>query len=331
VVLPEQALIREGDIMSALRTMRTAGSLVRRYVAGMGDAIAPVGPLGLRLPSPLEELHDDRLAGAGIRLYIKRDDLISADVPGNKWRKLKYNLAAAREQGHDTLLTFGGAYSNHLRATAAAGKYLGFATVGVVRGEEHLPLNPSLGHAVSNGMRLTYLDRTTYRNKAAAGVLTALHEQFGDFYLLPEGGSNALAARGCAEILDEISVPFDVICCPCGTGGTLSGLAGGLAAGQRAMGFSALRGGQFLAGDVAALQRAAFGTASGNWSIEYEFHFGGFARRTASLDRFAAEFNERHGLFLDRVYVAKMMYGIIALARRGAVNPGSALVAVVTG
>ena len=101
----------------------------------MSYAAAPARPLNLRLPSPLQELHDGRLASAGVRLYLKRDDLISPDIPGNKWRKLKYNLAAARSQGHRVLLTFGGAYSNHIRATAAAGYYWGFATIGVIRGE----------------------------------------------------------------------------------------------------------------------------------------------------------------------------------------------------
>src|ERR1700685_4207783 len=122
-----------------------------RYVVRMGDASAPAWPLDLRLPSPLEELHDDRLDRAGVRLYLKRDDQIHPDIPGNKWRKLKYNLEAASEQGHGTLLTFGGAYSSHITATAAAGRYLGFSTIGVIRGEEHLPLNSSLGDAVRHG------------------------------------------------------------------------------------------------------------------------------------------------------------------------------------
>ncbi len=213
----------------------------------------------MRLPSPLQEVADDRLARAGVRLSLKRDDLISRELPGNKWRKLKYNLDAARRQGHDVLLTFGGAYSNHIRATAAAGRAFGFSTIGVIRGEEHLPLNPSLSYAAGQGMRLAYLDRTTYRAKAEPDVVAALRDRFGDFYLIPEGGSNGLAARGCAEIPAEIGRPFDVMCCPCGTGGTLAGIAAGLGDGQRALGFSVLKGGQFLTGTVAGLQTEAFG------------------------------------------------------------------------
>lgn len=172
------------------------------------------------MPSPVAELEDERLVAGGIRVLLKRDDLIHPELPGNKWRKLKYNLAAARDQGHDTLLTFGGAYSNHIRATAAAGHYASFRTIGVIRGEEHLPLNPSLSYAVARGMQLTYLDRTTYRAKASTEVVESLHQEFGDFYLLPEGGSNQAAVIGCSELPAEIDDHFDLFCCAVGTGST---------------------------------------------------------------------------------------------------------------
>lgn len=288
-------------------------------------------PLSLRVPSPLVELQDDRLARVGLRLLLKRDDLINPDIPGNKWRKLKYNLVTAKEQGRRVLLTFGGAYSNHIRATAAAAHYFGFASIGVIRGEEHLPLNPSLDYAVRQGMRLTYLDRAKYREKMSPEVIALLHRQFGEFYLLPEGGSNADALRGCAEIPREIDRYFDLICCPCGTGGTLAGLAHGLRPGQRALGFSVLKGGEFLAGEVSKFQLEAFGAPSGNCSIEYRFHFGGFAKRNGALDQFIADFDERHGLCLDWVYVAKMMHGVFALAEEGRFPAGTTIVAVITG
>lgn len=288
-------------------------------------------PFGLRLPSPLAELRDGRLTSAGLRLFLKRDDLINPDIPGNKWRKLKYNLASAKSQGHRVLLTFGGAYSNHIRATAAAGYYFDFTTIGVIRGEEHLPLNPSLDYAVRHGMRLTYLDRAAYREKMNPEVIAMLHHRFGEFFLLPEGGSNANALRGCTEIPGEIDRHFDLICCPCGTGATLAGLAHGLGPGQRALGFSALKGGEFLEGEVSGFQRDAFGTVSRNWSIECGYHFGGFAKRTPALDEFVAGFDERHGLCLDWVYVAKMMYGLFALAEEGSFPAGTTIVALVTG
>jgi 1-aminocyclopropane-1-carboxylate deaminase len=230
-----------------------------------------------------------------------------------------------------TLLTFGGAYSGHLRATAAAGHYLGLSTIGVVRGEEHLPLNPSLAHAAKLGMQLTYLDRTAYRAKTGPAVLDALRERWGEFYLLPEGGSNAEAVLGCAELPGEISEPYDVICCPCGTGGTLAGIAAGLRPGQRALGFAVLRGASFLDGEVDRLQREAYGSGSGNWSIEQGFHFGGYARTTPELGAFSDDFAARHDIVLDRIYTAKMMYGVYALAERGAFPQGTRIVAVLTG
>jgi 1-aminocyclopropane-1-carboxylate deaminase len=276
------------------------------------------------------ELSDDRLVVAGVRLILKREDLVHAEIPGNKWRKLKYNLAEAAAGGHDTLLTFGGAYSNHIRATAAAGHYWGLNTIGVIRGEEHTPLNPSLAYAVGRGMRLTYLDRGTYRHKHEARVVDRLREAWGRFYLVPEGGSNEPAVRGCAELPAELGDTFDVICCPVGTGGTLAGIAGGLSPRQRAIGFSVLKGGHFLTDAVHRLQERALGASSGNWHVEYDFHFGGYARTTAALVEFAEDFRVRHGVALDHVYTAKMMYGIVSLIQAGTFAPGTRIVGVVT-
>lgn len=288
----------------------------------------PVRDFKLELPSPLEPLSDDRIGRHGVTLLLKRDDLIHSDLPGNKWRKLAPNLTEAQASDRRTLLTFGGAYSNHLAATAAAGYYFGFETIGVVRGEEHLPLNDVLATAVRFGMRLTYLDRMTYRDKRSPVVLGRLHDLFGDCYVLPEGGSNALAVQGCVAIPREIHEPFDIIAAAVGTGGTLAGIAGGLGSNQRALGFAVLKGGDFLRTDVANLQAEAFGQSTANWQIETEFHFGGYAKRTPDLVAFIDDFDERHGIRLNRVYEAKMMYGLYALMDRGAFQPGTTVVAV---
>ncbi|WP_241834849.1 1-aminocyclopropane-1-carboxylate deaminase/D-cysteine desulfhydrase [Pseudofrankia asymbiotica] len=281
----------------------------------------------------MTELSDDRLGA--VRLLLKRDDLIHPDFPGNKWRKLAGNLAAAAEQGAETLLTFGGAYSNHIAATAAAGWHFGFRTIGVIRGEEHLPLNPVLARATQQrGMQLTYLDRTRYRAKRDPALLAELAARFGPFYLLPEGGGNELAVHGCAELAAELvgQVPdVDVVVCPVGTGGTLAGLAGGLGPDRRAIGVSVLKGGGFLAEEVASLQRAAFGHETTNWRVVEEFHFGGYARRTPALNAFIDDFAKRHGLVLDWVYVAKMMCGLFAMVQDGRIPAGSTVVAVITG
>lgn len=288
---------------------------------------AAPGPV-LQVPSPLTELVDDRLGS--VRLFLKRDDLIHPEIPGNKWRKLKYLLDDARSTGTTTLLAFGGAYSNLIRAVAAAGRIHGFATVGVIRGEER-PTNDGLVRAQTDGMRLHYLDRATYRHKTDPDVLEQLHRRFGDFYLVPEGGSTVHGIRGCVELVEEIDVPFNLIACAVGTGGTLAGLAAGLRPGQSALGISVLRGETSLEGRVRALHEAALAHSPDNWRIDHRFHCGGFARRSPELDGFLAEFHRRHGLALDRVYVGKLMLGLFSLVGSGEIDSGSTVVAVVTG
>lgn len=286
---------------------------------------------GLRLPSPVVEIDDDRCAAAGVRVLLKRDDLIHPEIPGNKWRKLKDNIATARERGFKTLLTFGGAYSNHIRATAAVGAHFGFSTIGVIRGEEHLPLNPSLRYAVSRGMRLTYLDRTTYREKTSEAVIEALHREFGEFYLIPEGGSNAEAVRGCAELSDELEESVDVVFCAVGTGGTLAGLAAGARSGQLVVGVPVLKGGAFLEDDIVRLQEQVYGSRTGSWRLECDYHFGGYAKRTPELDHFIDDFEQRHGLRLDWVYEAKMMYALFDQVARDNFPTGTTIVALISG
>lgn len=297
-----------------------------------GARAVPGAPrlLDLALPSPVEEFEDDRVARRGVRLFVKRDDLIHPELPGNKWRKLKYNLDAAAAGGYGTLLTFGGAYSNHIRAVAAAGQYFGYSTIGVIRGEEHLPLNPTLAYAAERGMRLMYMDRQAYRDKHCSTAIAELRRRFGDFYLIPEGGSNAHAVRGAMELPAELTIDYDTICCPCGTGGTLAGIAAGLPPGRRAMGFSVLKGGSFLVDEIRRLQGEA-GVLTTNWSVELDYHFGGFAHRPAELDKFVADIRDRHDIELEWVYVAKMLYGVLAMIERDVFAPGESVVAVLTG
>ncbi|MFE6483749.1 1-aminocyclopropane-1-carboxylate deaminase/D-cysteine desulfhydrase [Streptomyces sp. NPDC057757] len=302
----------------------------------MSEAPAP-GPgsdldvLRPRLPSPARLVVDERLDRRGVRLLLKRDDLIHPELVGNKWRKLAPNLAAAAGR---TVVTFGGAYSNHLRATAAAGRLLRLPTIGVVRGEElsGRPLNPSLARCAADGMRLHFVDRSTYRRKSEpetlAGILRALGAE--DAYVVPEGGSNSLAVRGCRALGEELRGHADVVALPCGTGGTLAGLAAGLAPDQRALGIPVLRGG-FLTAEIQSLQTAAFGARRGDWSLDERFHFGGYARTTPELEAFAADFEQRHGLPVERLYVAKALYGVVTLAEEGAFAHGTTVAAVITG
>ncbi|MEU5774361.1 pyridoxal-phosphate dependent enzyme [Streptomyces venezuelae] len=300
----------------------------------------PPGPPGPhpRLPSPLQRVEDDRFGRHGVELALKRDDLIHPDLPGNKYRKLVLNLRSAADTGHDTLLTFGGAYSNHLRATAAAGRLLGLATVGVVRGDELAgrPLNPSLARCAADGMRLHFVDRSTYRKKAEPATLAALLRETGcrDAYVIPEGGSNPLAVRGCTALGEELREHTDVAAVACGTGGTLAGLAAGLGPDRRALGIPVLRGG-FLGEDIAALQRRTFGEPTANWRLDERFHWGGYARTPPGLLAFAEDFEHRHGdatgLSVERLYVAKLLYALTVLSEEGAFRPGTRLTAVITG
>jgi 1-aminocyclopropane-1-carboxylate deaminase len=291
----------------------------------------PTTALHPRLPSPLQEIGDDRFARHGVRLLLKRDDLIHPRLIGNKWRKLVPNLSAAAGR---SLLTFGGAYSNHLRATAAAGRLLGLSTVGVVRGQElaDRPLNPSLARCAADGMRLHFVDRSTYRHKTDPATLaTVLRAADAEgAYVVPEGGSNALAVRGCRELGAELRDRADVVAVACGTGGTLAGLAAGLAPDQRALGIPVLKGG-FLGEEIRRLQESAFGGRRGHWDLDDRFHFGGYARTTPDLDAFADDFEDRHGLPVERLYVAKLLYGLVCLTEEGAFPRGTTLTAVITG
>ncbi|MFD7767550.1 1-aminocyclopropane-1-carboxylate deaminase/D-cysteine desulfhydrase [Streptomyces sp. NPDC059787] len=292
------------------------------------DALAGLRP---RLPSPLREVTDQRFERHGVRLLLKRDDLIHPELVGNKWRKLAPNLDEAAGR---TVLTFGGAYSNHLRATAAAGRLLGLRTVGVVRGQELVgrPLNPSLARCAADGMRLHFVDRSAYRRKTEpetlAAVLRAADAE--DAYVVPEGGSNPAAVRGCRTLGEELAGRADVVAVACGTGGTLAGLAAGLGGGTRALGIPVLKGG-FLADDIRDLQSEAFGGPRGDWSLDNRFHFGGYARVPPELDAFAEDFEHRHGIPVERLYVAKLLYALVALAEENAFPRGSTIAAVITG
>ena len=281
--------------------------------------------------SPVQEVNDLILKDAGIRLLIKRDDLIHEQISGNKWRKLKYNISEAVQQNHHTILTFGGAYSNHISATAFACKKVGLESVGVIRGEDD-STNPTLNFARENGMQLEFVSREDYRRKSEDNFLDELKQRFGRFFVVPEGGANGLGVRGCVEILSEVEEQFDVVCCAAGTGTTLSGLAISLREDQKLIGFPALKGGEFLEGEVIRLvQESNLSHQTLNFELETDYHFGGYAKLKPELLQFINGFTKRTEIPLEPIYTGKMMFGIYDLIEKGNFPKATSVLAIHTG
>ena len=263
----------------------------------------------------------------GVQLFVKREDQIHPFISGNKFRKLKYNLEEAKILGFKTLLSFGGAFSNHITAVAAAGKEFGFNTIGVIRGEElvkEIEHNPTLKFAEQCGMQFKFVTREVYRNKTSEHFIEGLRAEFEDFYLLPEGGTNTLAVKGCEEILTEQDTDFDYICCSVGTGGTISGLINCSKPGQQILGFSSLKG-DFLKEDIGKFVEKK------NWQLITDYHFGGYAKINETLISFINEFKSKNQIPLDPIYTGKMMFGIFDLIEKGFFPKGSKILAIHTG
>ncbi len=262
-----------------------------------------------------------------VSLWMKREDQLHPTISGNKFRKLKYNLGQARSCAISTLATFGGAFSNHISATAAAGKEFGFQTMGFIRGDELIDraLNPTLQFAVSCGMKLEFLSRDEYRKKENDEFINSLLERHGPFYLLPEGGTNALAVKGCEEILSPDDATFDYICCAVGTGGTISGIANSCNADQVVLGFPALL-------DHSQIEESIRKYAKrDNWRLIPGYSFGGYGKIDTDLIRFINRFSADTKIPLDPIYTGKMVFGVMDLIERGFFPDGSRVLLIHTG
>lgn len=263
----------------------------------------------------------------GCRLVIKREDLIHPYISGNKYRKLKYNLISAKKANHNTLLTFGGAYSNHIAAVASAGKEFGFNTIGVIRGEElmdQVDCNPTLVFAKKCGMKFLFISRKDYQLKTKSSFIDFLKSKFGKFYLIPEGGTNQLAVRGCCEILKKEDLNFDTICVSVGTGGTFTGLIKSSKSSQNLIGFSALKG-TFQLSEISKY------THQSNFMLLDDYCFGGYAKVNTQLISFINSFKETTAIPLDPIYTGKMMFGIIDLIKKGLIQEKSSILCIHTG
>lgn len=275
---------------------------------------------------PSVEIDLDKFGISAYSLVLQREDLLHPSVSGNKFRKLKYNLEAAVAQNKEMLLTFGGAFSNHIAAVAAAGKEVNLKTIGIIRGEElasKISENATLSFAEGCGMQLHFVSREAYRMKETPDFINKLKKHFGDFYLLPEGGTNDLAVKGCEEILTDANF-FNYICVPVGTGGTMAGLVKVSAEDQEVLGFSALKG-SFQSSEIAKY------TSKTNFEITDDYCFGGYGKIDIDLVRFINEFKNKTGIPLDPIYTGKMMYGIMDLLKKGHFKENSRIFAVHTG
>jgi len=282
--------------------------------------------------SIVREIHAETLQKQAVKLFVKRDDLLDPLISGNKYRKLKYNLLNARSSGYDTLLTFGGAYSNHIHAVAAAGNKFGFKTIGIVRGESVKPVNSTIKDARQLGMQLKFISREAYRQKGDKQFLSMLDKEFGPFYCIPEGGANLPAIQGCEEIVNELNnAQYQYICCACGTGCTLAGLICGLQGDHHVLGFPVVKGGTYLTRDIKKWIKARSGKQFSNWQLISDYHFGGFVRWNLDLVHFINAFRAEHRIMLDPLYTGKMFYGIFDLIEKGFFERGSKILAVHTG
>lgn len=277
----------------------------------------------IQIPTPLEQIEEELFAEKGVEVFVKRDDLTHPFISGNKFRKLKYNLHEAVKQGRNKLLTFGGAYSNHLSAFAFACRAFGFRGKALVRGGElNAGSSPTLAFAHAQGVELEFVNREAYRDKAA---LSAAFSE--EYFIIPEGGSNALAVQGVAELIPEIG-EFDYLFTACGTGGTLAGLILGAPEQARLIGVSVLKNGDFLENEVEKLLLKPF---PGNAELLTGYHFGGYARYDDELLGFIREFELRHGIALEQVYTGKAFYAFYNLLKEGYFRRGSRAILLHTG
>ncbi len=282
----------------------------------------------IKVPTPLQKLSHPLLTQKKIELYVKRDDLTDPDIMGNKWRKLKYNLEEAKKLGCDQLITMGGAYSNHIAATAAAASAFGFSSLGIIRGEELGPSdNPTLQFAQTKGMIFDFVDREFYRTlrKNPSNYL----QDFKNAYFLPEGGTNELAIKGCKEIIPEIDIDFDWIVCPIGTGGTLCGLIDALELQQKALGISALIG-DFIIKEVENLLDK-YRLKKKNYEFNLTYHFGGYGKTNQDLIDFINFFKETFHIQLDPVYTGKSFFSVWDMIKRDKFEENLRIVLLHTG
>jgi 1-aminocyclopropane-1-carboxylate deaminase/D-cysteine desulfhydrase-like pyridoxal-dependent ACC family enzyme len=290
----------------------------------------------IQIPSPDEAIRHPVFERAGLEVRVKRDDLIHPQISGNKWRKLKYNLLAYAENGREAVLTFGGAYSNHLLATAAAGAMHGIPTIGLVRGSYADVNNPTLSAARELGMHLHPIDKETWDLRTADGFNAWLHEHYGNVHVVAEGGANYYGVAGAAEILREVAWPYDVVVCGLGTGTTVAGILSALPDGVAVYAVQVLKADPLYA-DVRRLLWQTTGDEELAYAlmaplhIETRYHGGGYAKRDVTLEQFMRSFYHETGLMTDPVYTGKVFRAVVEEAAAGRWPTGTRILTIHTG
>ena len=278
------------------------------------------------IPSPEEHVDSHLTGGYRVDIFVKRDDMIHPVVSGNKWRKLKWNIENAKEQGRDTLLTFGGAHSNHIAATAEAARIFGFKSIGIIRGEDADLRNPTLRTALRNGMKIHRVSRTEFRRNGDRDYIESLRHRFGAFYFIPQGGENHYGVQGCTEIMKELKRHYHRIFVACGTATTLSGMALGNARRSMLTGVSALKGGEFLFETVKHYVSKTFQDEETerevlkNIEVLTDYHFGGYAKTKSELIEFMRNFYQKTSVKLDPVYTGKTAFAMYDVLKKYKAN-----------
>ncbi|QHS56146.1 pyridoxal-phosphate dependent enzyme [Mucilaginibacter sp. 14171R-50] len=281
--------------------------------------------ISLDIYSPVQQINNTLFIDKGLKVFIKRDDLIHPMISGNKWRKLKYVLRSARAQNKTHLVTFGGAFSNHLLATAAAAAKFGFKATGFVRGED--VQNDTLFLCKLHGMQLIYTNRDSYRDKKAL-----FDDVFGsdeNAFFIDEGGASAEGAQGCSELVNELTETYDHIFCACGTGTTAAGIINGITLNVLLTHFNAVpvfKNGEFIRDEI-----DRFLSVPAKYTLHTGYHFGGYAKTDPQLIQFIKQFVADTGVLIEPVYTGKMLYAIYDLAAKNHFAPGSKILAIHSG
>lgn len=310
--------------------------MVSQIIVAVSQSPNPNPPNMLTIPSPPQEISHPICKQYGVRLLVKRDDLIHPEISGNKWRKLKYNIEACKANKRSSILTFGGAFSNHILATAAAGQLHGIPTIGLIRGEHANTENPTLKSAREKGMQIYLFDHETWSLRTTDGFSAWLHEQYGNVHIVPEGGANYYGVAGTAEIMSEVQEQVDVIVVPFGTGTTTAGIAASLKSHQTVFAVQVLKAEPMLA-DLRKLLYYYLGDSDTtdellqSVEISNQWHCGGYAKRSEELETFIQEFFKQTGILTDPIYTGKMFYGLFTEIRQGKWAAGTTIMAIHTG